>query len=207
MKLSKKILHRSMIHKIAGLLLVAGIMTVTACSTGDGVSSVSILNDGKINSRIVENFDKSYYDQEELEQKIIKEAEEYNLAAGGEAVSVKKVDMDNGVVKVEMTYSKASDYAAFNDAVFFAGSVAQAQEAGYNLNRVLISVNDNLETVGMSDILAMSDSKILITDVKESVVLNGKAEYISNNVIIDEKLKTASFDEKSKELAYIIFTN
>ena len=207
MKLSKKFLRKSMIQKTTAMLLTAGIMIITACSREDGGSSVSISNDGKVNSRIVENFDKSYYDQEELKQKILREADEYNLTAGEGAVSVEKVDVDEDVVKVEMTYATAADYAAFNDADFFVGSAAEAQDAGYNLNRVLISANNSLETIGMSDILGMTDAKILITDAKDPVVLNGKAEYTSNNVTMDEKLKTASFDEESKELAYIIFTN
>ena len=57
----------------------------------------------------------------------------------------------------------------------------------------------------MSDILAMTEMRLLITDRKEPVTLSGKAAYISDNVTMDKKLKTAFFEEESGELAYILF--
>ena len=85
------------------------------------------------------------------------------------------------------------------------GPVSEAQKAGYDLNKVFISSSDQLVTAGMSDILEMSDAKILITDMKEPVVLDGKAVYVSSNVETDKKCKTVSFDETSDEMAYIIY--
>ena len=81
----------------------------------------------------------------------------------------------------------------------------EAGEDGYDLNRVLSSAKDLKETVGMSDILAMTEMRLLITDRKEPVTLSGKAAYISDNVTMDKKLKTAFFEEESGELAYILF--
>lgn len=193
--------------RAAGLLLAAGMIFLTACAEGGGeeVSSVTILKDGKVKSLIVESFDKSYYDQDELQQKILREAADYNKEAGEGTVSVEKVAAQDKVVRVEMTYADASSYASFNDGIFFLGSVKEAQDAGYDLNRVLSSAKDLKETVGMSDILAMTQMRLLITDRTEPVTLNGKAAYISDNVTMDKKLKTAFFDEESGELAYILF--
>ena len=193
--------------RAAGLLLAAGMIFLTACAEGGGEeeSSVTILKDGKLKSLIVESFDKSYYDQDELQQKILREAADYNNEAGEGTVSVEKVAAQDGVVRVEMTYADASSYASFNDGIFFRGSAGEAQDAGYDLNRVLSSAKDLKETVGMSDILAMTEMRLLITDRKEPVTLSGKAAYISDNVTMDKKLKTAFFEEESGELAYILF--
>lgn len=81
----------------------------------------------------------------------------------------------------------------------------KAGEDGYDLNRVLSSVKDDLETVGKSDIANMTDMRLLITDMREPVTLNGKAAYISANVTVDKKGKTVFFNEDSEELAYILF--
>lgn len=207
MILSKKNSHKFNFSKTAVLLLAISIMTITACSMKNEESTVSILKDGRIDSQIIENFEKPYYDQDELQQRILQEAASYNRMAGEGAISVEKVDADNGIVRVKMTYAKASDYAAFNNGVFFVGSIEEAREAGYDLNKVLSSTKDSLVTVGMSDMLAMTDVQILITDMKEPVTLNGKAAYISNNVTVNEKLKTVIFDQESKELSYIIYTD
>ena len=68
-----------------------------------------------------------------------------------------------------------------------------------------MSASHQRVTAGRSDILEMSDAKILITDMKEPVVLDGKAVYVSSNVETDKKCKTVSFDETSDEMAYIIY--
>lgn len=193
--------------RTAGILLVSGIFFLTACaeSGGEDKSAVTILNDGRLKALIVEEFDKSYYDREELQQKILREAANYNKEAGEGTISVEKVAAEEGVVKVEMTYADDSYYASFNDVIFFLGSVQEAEEEGYDLNKVLFSVKDDSETVGKSDILAMTDMRLLITDMKEPVTLNGKAVYLSGNARADKKLKTVSFEEDSKEPAYILF--
>ena len=88
--------------RAAGLLLAAGMIFLTACAEGGGEeeSSVTILKDGKLKSLIVESFDKSYYDQDELQQKILREAADYNNEAGEGTVSVEKVAAQDGVVRV-----------------------------------------------------------------------------------------------------------
>lgn len=197
--------YRLWFTKAAALLMAAGILLLTSCGMEEEESAVIILKDGTIDSRIVESFDKSYYSQEELQQKILMNASAYNRMVGEGAVSVEKVAVEDGVVKVKMTYAGASDYADFNGGVFFVGSVTEAQDAGYDLNKVLVSVEDGLVTVGMSDILAMTDMQILITDMKDPVKLGGKAAYISGNVSVDGKLKTVTFNEESEEMSYVIF--
>ena len=86
------------------------------------------------------------------------------------------------------------------------GSPKEAEEEGYNLNKVLSSTRYPLETVGGADILAMDgDVRILITDMKDPVVLDGKAIYTSDNVQTDKKYKTVTLKEESGEPAYIIY--
>lgn len=205
MILSSYFLQKHKLAKVAVLSLFLGTLALTACNAGEGESSVSLLMDGAVKATIVEDFDKSYYDKDELQQMILEEVVSYNRQLGEDAVSVDKVSVENGVARVEMTYADSESYAAFNDGVFFLGPVSEAQKAGYDLNKVFISSSDQLVTAGMSDILEMSDAKILITDMKEPVVLDGKAVYVSSNVETDKKCKTVSFDETSDEMAYIIY--
>lgn len=205
MILSSYFLQKHKLAKVAVLSLFLGTLALTACNAVEGESSVSLLKDGAVKATIVEDFDKSYYDKDELQQMILEEVVSYNRQLGEDAVSVDKVSVENGVARVEMTYADSESYAAFNDGVFFLGPVSGAQKAGYDLNKVFISSSDQLVTAGMSDILEMSDAKILITDMKEPVVLDGKAVYVSSNVETDKKCKTVSFDETSDEMAYIIY--
>ena len=136
---------------------------------------------------------------------ILEEAASYNRSAGEKAISVDKVSVENGVARVEITYADSEAYAAFNDGVFFVGSALEAKKEGYDLNKVFVSADDELITAGITDILEISDAKVLITDMKDQLTLDGKALYISSNVKTDKKCKTVSFDETSEEMAYIIY--
>ena len=195
-------------HKLAKsavLLLILGTLSLSACAGRKEESSISLLKDGAVKATIVEDFDKSYYDKDELQQMVLEEVVSYNRSFGEGVISVDKVSVEDGIARVEMTYADSAAYAAFNDGAFFLGSVSDAQEAGYDLNKVFVSATDQLVTAGMTDILEMRDVRILITDMKDPVVLDGKAVYVSGNVKTDKKCKTVSFDEASEEMAYIIY--
>lgn len=181
-------MNRKMAVCVLAAVAMLLIPSCAADSSGD-VTSVTIQKDGTILSNIVEEFGQSYYDQEELQQAILMEAADYNKAAGNGRINVEKIDVNGGVATVCMTYQNAEDYAGFNHVVFFAGSAVDAQE-NYELNIVLSGIKDTNETLSKADILAMEGYKLLIMDVQEPIYLDGRAEYVSDNV-------TASDDRKS----------
>lgn len=190
------------------LLMAAAALMFAACSgkhTQTRESVVSLLKDGGVTSYIEESFDKSYYDEEGLRQRILSDVVSYNKETGTDAISVEKVSVSSGKVTVEMTYANASDYAEFNNGEFFVGTPEEAAEAGYQLNVVLTGVKDVQETVGMSDILAMEKVKLLITDRTETVHLNGKAVYKSEGVAVTKDQRTVILEEEPEEVAIIIF--
>lgn len=189
----------------AFLVLMLAAVTLGGCGSETEESRAELQKDGSVKSVVTADFDKPDYDIEELKQMVLEESAAYNRSTGDGAISVEKVSEKNGTASVKMTYKSAADYAAFNDGIFFVGSPKEAEEEGYNLNRVLSGTKNPLETVGGADILAMDDAKILITDMKDPVVLDGKAVYTSDNVQTDKKYKTVTLKEESGEPAYIIY--
>lgn len=187
-----------------GMLAATVIFLLSACreSGGEEISSITVQKDGSILSHIVESFEQGYYDSEELQQTILMEAADYNKTAGNGRVSVEKVEVDGGVATVRMTYQAAEDYAVFNHMVFFVGSTEDA-EGEYELNVVLSGTKDANDTVGRADILAMKDYKLLITDAQEPVFLNGKAEYISDNVTVSSDRKNIQLSGDG--LGYVLY--
>lgn len=171
---------------ITGTLLTAAALLLTSCGQGSGeeTSTVSIQKDGTISSHIKEAFDRSYYDGDELQQSILQAAADYNRAAGSGQITVEKIDVDDGTVTVKMVYQSSEDYADFNRTVFFAGSPKDAESKKFDLNVVLSHVKDTNETIGKSDILAMDDYRLLILKGPEAVLLNGQAEYVSDDVTV-----------------------
>lgn len=183
------------------LLLLCG------CLKEPDSSLTTLEKDGTVTSVLVESFDASYYDEEELKQMILEESADYNRTTGKSAVSVEKVSVEDGIANVKMTYESAADFAAFNDCIFFDGTVQEALDAGYDLNLVLSSVKNAQETAGFSDISAMSDARVLITDSTEPVKLPGKALYISESATTDRKYRTVTREETSSEPVYIIYAS
>lgn len=187
-----------------GLLLSAVMLFVSACANdkGEDSTSITVQKDGTIISYIVESFEQDYYDSEELQQAILTEAADYNKMAGSGKINVEKIDVNGGVATVRMTYQEAGDYAGFNHMVFFVGSTEKAGE-DYELNVVLSGTKDANDTVGRADILAMTDYKLLITDVQEPVFLNGRAEYVSDNVTVSNDRKNIQLSGDG--LGYVLY--
>lgn len=202
MKNSNQLVSRMIIS----LLVLAVMAAMVSCSNvGESGSYVTIGKNGTLQSNIEESFEESYYDQEELQQMILTQAATYNRGTGNSSITVEKVDVRDGIAVVQMTYAAAGDYASFNKAVFFVGKAQDAEKEGYELNVVLSGVKDSKETVGKSDILAVENVTLLITDIDDAIQLNGKALYVSDNVIVSDNGKTVCRMEDSEKTAYIIF--
>ena len=189
-----------------GFLLIGILFGMTACSSpaGEVGTEISVLKDGSIHMQIAESFDKPYYDKDELQQSILEEAASYNREMGSGNITVEKITVEENVAQVKMNYASAADYAAFNECIFFIGSAQEAVDAGFDLNTVLSGVKDELETIGMSDMLAMTDYRILITDCTDDITLDGKAAYVSDNVFVSKNGKNIVLVAEGAP-AYVMF--
>lgn len=162
---------------ILGALLLC-VLSLTACgdkeqqdkSSGKGnandemVTSISVNKDGSIESRIVEKFDAAYYDVSALQAMIEEAAADYSRETAGAEISLKECKVTDGKVNVEMTFNDCNAYAGFNGETFFAGTIQDAYEAGYDLNVTLkaVSSKDGAGTVSKQELLGMGDSHIVI---------------------------------------------
>lgn len=209
MKNQNQLAHRIIIS----ILAIATTSVIVSCSSkseGTEETFISFGKDGRVQSHIVESFvpenaAENYYDEEELQQSILSQAASYNRTAGNGSITVEKVETKDDMVIVQMTYASTQDYASFNKAVLFMGEASKAAGEGYELNVVLSSIRDANETVGKADLLAMKDATLLITNVNDAIILNGKALYVSDNVTVSENAKTVIRSAEDNGLAYIIF--
>lgn len=193
---------------VAGALLTGAMLGIVSCSSkAEGVSEslLTIAKDGSIREEIMENFEKGYYDKDELQRKILEQAASYNRNAGTECVRVEKVEAKEDKILVKMTYTGSEDYASFNQAVFFTGTAREAEESGYNLDVVLSGIKNDQETIGKSDLLALEGSRVLITNISEGIALTGKALYVSDNVVPASNAKTVWYTGGEEGLAYIVY--
>lgn len=124
------------------------------------ISSISVEKDGRISSTIVEDFMESYYDVDGLKSMIESSISEYKAEHEAE-IKLESCKVKDGVVNVLMEYGDYQTYAGFNNEDFFAGTIKEANWAGYDLNVTLRSTSDNA-TVSKPELLGMGDNHIVI---------------------------------------------
>lgn len=203
---------------LGAMLLLLSALSVTSCSD-DTVyqgSVVTMRKDGTVSHVIRESFDRDYFELSELQDEVLKAVVSYNARQGEDKVTVTKVQLTEEkqpeksvMTDVEMEYQSASDYESFNRELFFAGTPAQAQEAGFDLNRVYVGAEDDTQTIGMPELLNTEGLQILITDTDQIVVMEKKILYRSEQAEILNngkafRCKTDENHEISKEV-YVIF--
>lgn len=129
------------------------------------VSSLSIEKNGGITSTIVESFGESYYDEDGLKSMIESDISQYTSAHETAQIKLKNIKVKDSMVNVLIEYGSYQDYAGFNKENFFAGTIRDANTAGFDLNVTLKSVSDSTE-ISKSKLLEMGDNHIVIANVE-----------------------------------------
>ena len=151
-------------------------------------STIFITSKGVVKSAIIESFDKSYYDFDELYEAVEKEVKAYCLDKNEEAVTISSLVEENDSVALLMDYQTVEDYVEFNEILLFSGTFSEAAAAGYLPGELHDaegnSVEVNLESLG--------DLKVIVTEESVCLQTSGRIKYVSDNVtILDKKLAKA----------------
>ncbi len=192
--------------KIIGILLIVCIMMACGCAekeTDADTTTVFVHKDGTITDAIVEEFTAGYYDAAELQTMTNKELTAYNQTTGDVSSAVlSRYEVADGLAKVFIDFKTAKDYAAFNETDCFFGTVADAYEAGYDLDVTLKSVSGD-ETLDKNALLEKGKYSILLIEEHVDVVTYKKILYKSANVdIIDDN--HARVSNEAEGFAYLV---
>lgn len=184
MKKKKKIL--SLLLACIGLCIAA----LTGCNSIPEIDKVEestlyISKEGSITAFLVDTFEKSYYDQNELEAMIQEEIKEYGQSVKLSRISSKSM-IDTGIdgIIVQMEYADGISYTGFNGKKLFYGTIAEAYEAGYKINVIVKDMSDASKVISESEIKAMSDKHILIVEENIKVSVPSKILYVSGGVSV-----------------------
>ncbi len=168
------------------------------------VSSLSIEKNGCITSTIVESFGESYYDEDGLKSMIESDISQYTSAHETAQIKLKNIKVKDSMVNVLIEYGGYQDYAGFNKENFFAGTIRDANTAGFDLNVTLKSVSDSTE-ISKSKLLEMGDNHIVIANVEDT------------DQTVSDQIRVNCFDEilyisdgvttTGKKSAYVELTN
>lgn len=162
----------------------------------DSVERTSLIIDAKggVVSHMVDVFDKSHYNIDELRDMANKEVADYNTAnQSGTVVPVTVTSVEsieNAKVRVTYTYNSVEDYTAYNNSSLFYGTVSEAEAAGYDftaLNQVLFTAKADGSIVS-SELGGgkMAEKHVILLTEKTLVYCPYKVAYASESAVIKE---------------------
>ena len=176
----------SVMRKRIIVIMTAVLVCLSACAEAEddyAESTIVVAKKGRISERIIENFDKDYYNLDELKSEFESSVSQYNENIGGEEIRLKKVELNGTLLTVDLDFTGPSDYENFTGERLFVGTV-----------------KDAIEKV---QIMGLSDKSIVILSEHVRVRTFDDIAYVSANVDVvgDNEARVLS---ESDGLAYII---
>lgn len=190
-------------------------------------NTVELKKDGSIVEYTVEEFSASYYDADELASFVDAEIESYLAENDGE-IKVSRNEVEDENAYLALKYDSADTYADFNGTECFAGSIVQAQTAGYDFDQEFLDVNAKdgdesddgsvsveevvIQAVVPGSILIEDDNlQVLIVQSDSNVIVPGKIQYVSADIDVEIQgtdtavIQTDADGGSSEELIYILY--
>ena len=197
-----------MCYKKTLLMTVAAttaLLTMTGCGEKSReVTSVTIDKEGHISNVIYEEFDKDYYDVNELSDMASKEISEYNAEYIDPRITLEGVEVteESSLARVSMTYENSTDFSNFNDEDLFYGTIGEALEAGYQVSSELID-NNGVKIEG-SFAADHPDRHIIITNDKSNIIAPFNIEYMSKGVTLIGKKEAKLSDSTADSIQLLL---
>ncbi|WWR14825.1 hypothetical protein V1224_09975 [Lachnospiraceae bacterium JLR.KK008] len=169
--------------------------------------TAEIGKDGIVTSNIEEAFASEYYDEESLKEFILMEAGRYNSRVGEDRITVKKLEVKKDTARLTMQFQSAEDFAAFNGYTMFSGTVAEAYEAGFDLQVTLDDVDTEGDVITRDQLLEMGSRGIVIIGLQAgerlTVKTSGKILYQSGAESVEKATAVISGDGASP--VYLVY--
>lgn len=179
------------------VILCLGILTGCGKKYNVSDSTIFVEKKGAIVATDVQTFDASKYSEEDLEKFVDEQIDAYNDKAGDDVISLKSLEVEEGVCTLVIKYDSYEHFAKFNGYEIFVGSVAEALAAGYTFDDVAFaSVKDETATECDKSSFMDSDEEYKVVIFKNepySVHTYGDVQFVSteHTKIVDEN--TISF--------------
>ncbi|NLO10164.1 MAG: hypothetical protein GX129_09920 [Clostridiales bacterium] len=184
------------IISIIGILIMAGCTKEEIFITTDDITSDTMLvkRDGSLFVAIVEEFDKSYYNLDELNEFVSKEVNAYNNKVGSQEVTIEELGLKNGKAVMILEYTKMAHYSAFNSmpAAYFS---AATENVALELPSQYMDTRKNT-LVGKDAAMKNGKNQVIVLYEPYEIIVEGDIRFYSDNAtFVDEnKVKGNSED-------------
>lgn len=156
----------------------------------NGETLIEVKKDGSVEYTVQESFSKQEYNLDELKTAANQEITDFNKTYGDGKSVMKLVSLNKTGADVKLVYGfdnanlLATYFAKFEKAddrsPFFAGTCAEAQKAGYELNGSAKKAGKD-KTESMKDIISNGDMNVVIVGRKTQLLVDGDVKYTGLN--------------------------
>lgn len=198
------------------LMLCTSVMFLGGCGKLADVDRTTVYVDpdnGAVQEAIVEEYtDEDTYSEKELETFVHEDADAYNEASGDKVVTVSGVKISGDEVRIQLRYSYSQAYAGYHRTDFFAGTLAGAQENGYDLSGTFLAA-DGTQIGGTELFSAHPDYHVVIFEEPVQILTDTPVLYVSANMEITSETTAQVTEENvnqevgvvTTEKAYVIY--
>lgn len=204
-------------RKIISISLVCLLMTGLFSACGKSLEAdrdtVYVQKKGKVIGAAIADFDKDYYDQEELKAFAEEKVEAYQKEHGNDSVKIDEFSVEEKVAKLYMKYASCEDYQTFNEVTLFSGTIPQALAAGFDFDTGFTEIKDG-KAAGAVDnkVIVDTDYKVVILSEKVDVKVDGTVLYMSSDYTtlkskdtVTVQLPEDAGDGEELSLVYVVY--
>lgn len=189
------------------LVMMCGILSGCGAAKDADTTTLFVEKDSSIVEVSVGDFDKDYYDEGEFKDYVKDEVAAYKDGDGTGKVKFKKLSVEEGTAKLNMTYSDYKAYTEFVGRELFVGTIVEALAEGYEFDVDFNEVKDAkvAGSVSATDVTENSDYKVVVLDQGTDVTVHGTIAYVSDGVLVKNE-STATVEETAEVgFSYIIY--
>ncbi len=194
-------------------LLMTGLFSACGKSLEADRDTVYIQKKGSIIGAAIADFDKDYYDEEELKAFAEERVQEYQEEHGKNSVTIDKFSVEEGTAKLYMKYAGYEDYQEFNEVTLFSGTVPQALAAGFTFDTDFTKIKDGKAAGSVENTEVVdTDYKVVVLSEKVEVKVDGSVQYMSSDYTslkgkdtVTVQVPEEAGDGEELSLVYIVY--
>lgn len=172
---------------VLGTIILLCILGVAGCS--GKTKSINIKDvttntmlaksNGEIQVASIENFDKTYYNLNELQDFVNQQISDYNKKAGADKIKVKNMKIIDKKAVLLLTYSGMDQYVAFNKvtASYFNGGI---KDNPLKLPTTLVNAKDE-SLASTQEVIQDETLKVIVLNEPYHIIVDGKVKFYSEN--------------------------
>lgn len=175
---------------------------LTACGTPNySKTTLEFLKTGAVRLYIVEPWDDTLYDFDELNQMNNQEVNKYN--ASSHSVTILSSELRDGQARITMEYANDGSYYDLNKKVLFYGTASSAKTAGYNLVGK-VSATDGSGELKPADWNEMDTERVIILSENIEIVTPSEIGYVGDGVTVTGGNTASVLESTGTQLRYVI---